>query len=73
MDTADIHTKEKTDIRLLPIREVAQRLGISPKTVYNGLNRGTFPIRAKRWGRKVLFDIRDVQSFINELPYDVKG
>jgi excisionase family DNA binding protein len=61
------------DIRLLPIKETARRLGVAERTIYNGLSRGTFPIKAKRWGRKVLFDIRDVEDFINGLPYKDKA
>jgi predicted DNA-binding transcriptional regulator AlpA len=62
----------KGDRRLLNIREVAERLGIAQQTIYNGLSRRTqkpFPIRPKRWGRKVLFDSRDVDSFIDSMPY----
>ena len=62
----------KTERRLLNIREVAGRLGIATQTVYNGISRKSlkpFPIRPKRWGRKVLFDSRDVDRFIDSMPY----
>jgi predicted DNA-binding transcriptional regulator AlpA len=62
----------KMERRLLNIKEVAARLGIAPQTVYNGISHKSskpFPIRAKRWGRKVLFDSRDVDRFIDSMPY----
>jgi len=62
----------KTERRLLNIKEVAERLGIAQQTIYNGISRRTlrpFPIRPKRWGRKVLFDSLDVEKFIDALPY----
>jgi excisionase family DNA binding protein len=62
----------KVDRRLLNIKEVAERLGIAQQTIYNGISRSTmkpFPIRPKRWGRKVLFDSRDVDQFIDSMPY----
>ena len=58
---------------LLSIKEAARRLGIAEQTIYNGISRKTdrtFPIKPKRWGKKVLFDSRDVESFIENLPYD---
>ena len=62
--------------RLLNIKEVAERLGIAQQTIYNGISKRTpkpFPIRPKRWGRKVLFDSRDVDRFIDEMPYQDQG
>ena len=62
----------KNERKLLTIKQVAECLGIATQTIYNGLARGTlkpFPIRPKRWGRKVLFDSRDVDAFIDGLPY----
>ena len=58
--------------RLLSIEETAHRLGIAPQTIYNGISRKSkrgFPLKPKRWGRKVLFDSLDVEKFINSLPY----
>jgi predicted DNA-binding transcriptional regulator AlpA len=57
---------------LLSVEETAKRLGIAPQTVYNGISRKSkkpFPLRPKRWGRKVLFDSLDVDRFIDSLPY----
>ena len=58
---------------LLSIRETAKRLGIAEQTIYNGISRcsdRTFPIKPKRWGRKVLFDSRDVEEFIENLSHE---
>ena len=58
--------------RLLTVEEAAKRLGIAAQTVYAGISRKTkkpFPIKPKRWGRKVLFDSRDVDAFIDSMPY----
>ncbi len=37
--------------RLLGIKTAAYRLGVSPRTVYSQLAKGTFPIKAKKHGR----------------------
>ena len=65
--------KSQTEPRmLLSVEETAKRLGIAAQTIYNGIsmksNRG-FPLKPKRWGRKVLFDSMDVEKFIDSLPY----
>ena len=59
--------------KLLTVEQTAERLGIAAQTIYNGISRRTlkpFPIRAKRWGRKVLFDSTDIESFIESMPYE---
>lgn len=62
--------------RLLSIKETAERLGIAVQTVYNGIStksRKPFPLKPKRWGRKVLFDSLDVENFIASMPYRDEG
>lgn len=59
--------------KLLTVEQTAERLGIAAQTIYNGISRRTlkpFPIRPKRWGRKVLFDSNDIESFIDSMPYE---
>ena len=54
------------------VEETANRLGLKPQTIYNGISRKSkvkFPIRCKRYGNKPLFDNRDVEAFIENLPY----
>lgn len=55
--------------RLLKVEEVAFRLGIAAKTISNELSKGCFPLRAKKYGRRLLFDSQDVENFIEKLPY----
>ncbi len=54
--------------RLLSVAEAAFYLGISPKTLYNRLTPGCqnpLPFRPRYFGRRVLFDRRDLDKFID--------
>jgi excisionase family DNA binding protein len=56
--------------RLLSVEETAVFLGISVRTIYNQISRKAkkkFPIKAKRIGRRILFDIRELESYIDSL------
>lgn len=56
--------------RLLSVEQSAGYLGISPKTIRNGLGpkaRDPFPVKPKRAGKRVLFDIRDLDAYIDSL------
>ena len=58
---------------LLSVEETARRLSIAPRTIYNGIGRRAkvrFPIPVKRFGKRPLFDSRDVEAFIDSLPHD---
>ena len=57
----------KKNHRLLSVKETAERLGISPKTVYNRLSLGTFPITPKRFLGRVCFLEADIVSFLEAL------
>ena len=54
--------------RLLNVAELSEYLGLSPQTIYNQLSAGTFPIKTKRLGRLLKFDIRDVDRYLDQLP-----
>jgi excisionase family DNA binding protein len=54
-----------TEARLLTVKEVAERLKMSERTIYNQLSEKTFPIPAKRIRRTVRFREQDVVNFIN--------
>ena len=59
-----------TEPRLLTVEEVAERLKISPRTIYNGVSRASknpFPIKAVRIRRLVRFKAEDVNKFIESL------
>jgi predicted DNA-binding transcriptional regulator AlpA len=56
--------------RLLPVDEAATYLGLSPRTLYNGSSRKAkepFPVKPKRIGTKLLWDIRDLDAYIDSL------
>jgi predicted DNA-binding transcriptional regulator AlpA len=55
---------------LLSIQETAEALGLAPRYVYNRIApnaKDPFPIKAKRIGRRVLFDIRDIEAYVASL------
>jgi predicted DNA-binding transcriptional regulator AlpA len=67
MGNKDNETKLK---RLLTVKEAAAYLGLSTKTLYNQSAPNAekrFPIKPKRIGRKVLWDIRDLDRYIEML------
>ena len=53
--------------RLLTVGATAEYLGIRPGSIYNRLSEGTFPIKPKRIGKLVRFDIRDLDSYVDGL------
>ena len=56
--------------RFLSVRETARYLGISPQTIYNSISsyRGkSFPVKPKRVGRRVLFDINQLNGYLDSL------
>lgn len=55
--------------RFLSVPELAELLGISKSTIYHRCSReadNPFPIPARRIGRLVRFDRRDVEEFMGE-------
>ena len=60
----EIRTARK---RLLPIPEAAEYLGISPRTIQNGLSRKVFPIKPVRYRGKVLFRRQDLDAYVDSL------
>jgi excisionase family DNA binding protein len=57
----------KRDKRGFTVAEAATYLGISPRTIYNEVSRGTFPIKPRRWGRKPLFRKEDLDRLLDSL------
>ncbi len=56
--------------RLLSVEEAAVYLGISPRTIYNQTGRKAkkkFPVKPKRIGKLVKFDLRDLDRYIESL------
>jgi len=57
--------------RLLSIDDAAIYLGLSAKTIRNRIGPRAelpFPVKAKRFGKKVLFDIRDLERYVDSMP-----
>ena len=55
--------------RLLTIKETADFLRISPRTIYNGTQRNAknpFPVKPKRIGRLLRFDRRELEDYIEK-------
>ena len=56
--------------RLLDIQQTAEYLSIAPKTIRNGLGPKAvkpFPIKPKRFGKRVLFDKKDLDHYVDTL------
>lgn len=56
---------------LMSIEDTGEYLGISPKTIRNGLAKNApspFPIRPARYGKRVLFARKDLDEYIDSLP-----
>ena len=62
--------KDGSSKRLLSILETAVYLGLSPRTLYNGIapkSKTPFPIKPKRWGKRVLFDLKELDAYVDSL------
>ena len=56
--------------RLLSVEETAAYLGISDRTIYNRICRKAkkrFPIKPKRIGKRILFDINEIDQYVDSL------
>ena len=56
--------------RLYSVEEAAHYLGLSPRTIYNGVapkSKNPFGVKPRRIGKKVLFDIKDLNRYIDSL------
>jgi excisionase family DNA binding protein len=57
--------------RLFSVEEAAAYLGLSPRTIYNGIApkaKKPFPIKPKRYGRKPLFERAELDQYADSLP-----
>ena len=52
---------------MLNINELSIRIGLATQTIRNKLTAGTFPIKTKRIGGKLLWDIKDVDKYLDGL------
>jgi predicted DNA-binding transcriptional regulator AlpA len=56
--------------RLLNVNDTAKYLGIAPKTIRNRLGpkaKDPFPVKPKRIGRRVLFDVKALEAYVDGL------
>jgi len=53
--------------RMLNFQELAEYIGLSPQTIKNRYYSGEFPIPAKKIFSKVLWDIKDVDKYLDKL------
>jgi len=60
-------TKSQTK-RMLNFEELAHYIGLSSQTIRNKFYAGQFPIPAKKIFSKPLWDIRDVDKYLDKLP-----
>ena len=56
--------------RLLSVEETANYIGLSSRTLYNRIgpkSKRPFPVKAKRIGKLVKFDLKDLNEWIETL------
>ena len=56
--------------RLFTVEETAHYLGLSPRTIYNATapkSKAPFPVKPKRIGKLVRFDVRDLDRYVDSL------
>jgi predicted DNA-binding transcriptional regulator AlpA len=53
--------------RLLSVLVVANMFGLSPRTVYNQISQGLFPIEHKKLGGSIWFDSRNLDQYLSRL------
>lgn len=54
--------------RMLNLKELAKYIGLAPQTIKNQLYAGEFFIPPKKIGRKLLWDKKMVDKYLEELP-----
>lgn len=62
--------EERQMKRLLSVEETAEYLGISPRTIYNQVApkaKKKFPVKPKRIGKLVKFEISDLDQYVDSL------
>ena len=59
---------QKIKTRLLNLKDTAAYVGLAPKTVRNRLSEGTFPVKPRYYGGKPLFEVSELDDWIDSLP-----
>lgn len=63
--------KREIKPRMLSVDEAARYVGLAAKTIRNRIGpkaEKPFPIRPKRIGGRVLFDVKDLDQYLDALP-----
>jgi excisionase family DNA binding protein len=58
--------------RLMSVKIAAQYLSLSPRTIYNAISKNAetpFPVRPKRYGKRVLFEKKDLDKWVDSLSH----
>lgn len=53
--------------RMLSLKELAIYIGLAPQTIKNKFYAGQFPIPPKKFGRKLLWDKKMVDQYLDKL------
>jgi len=59
--------KQNQSKRMMNFNELGEYIGLSPQTIRNKFYAGEFPIPAKKIFSKVLWDIKDVDKYLDKL------
>lgn len=51
--------------RFLTKKDLGKYLGISAGTISNKMSKGVFPIRSKKFGNKIRFDMREILEYLD--------
>ena len=63
-------SQRKNGKRLFTVEETAYYLGLAPRTIYNAVapkSKNPFPVKPKRIGKLVRFDVRDLDRYVDSL------
>jgi len=56
----------------MSVKITAEYLSLSPRTIYNGLSKNAeapFPVRHKHFGKRVLFEKKDLDEWVDSLSH----
>jgi len=67
----DDHSAPGLEKRMLSIKELAHYIGLAPQTIKNQFYAGRFPIPATRMGRRILWDKKLVDRYLDNLQKKV--
>jgi excisionase family DNA binding protein len=59
--------EEVTKKEFYNIKELARKMIVSERTIYNKVSSGSFPIRVRRIGRLLRFHVDDVNEYFESI------